>query len=50
MTGTGTRQDETSQVQLLDTGHSATETHVVEIAAALREFLDANFVSPARRE
>jgi pimeloyl-ACP methyl ester carboxylesterase len=38
-----------AQVQFLDTGHFATETHVVEIAAAMREFLDANGVSPARR-
>jgi len=30
-----------AQVELLDTGHFATETHVVEIAAAMREFLDA---------
>jgi pimeloyl-ACP methyl ester carboxylesterase len=28
-----------AKVQLLDTGHFATETHVVEIAAAMREFL-----------
>ena len=27
-------------VQFLDTGHFATETHVVEIAAAMREFLE----------
>ena len=31
-----------AQVQFLDTGHFATETHVVEIAAAMRKFLDAN--------
>ena len=31
-----------AQVQFLDTGHFATETHVVEIAAAMREFLDAD--------
>lgn len=31
-----------ASVQLLDTGHFATETHVVEIAAAMREFLEAN--------
>jgi pimeloyl-ACP methyl ester carboxylesterase len=31
-----------AQVQFLDTGHFATETHVVEIAAAMREFLSAN--------
>jgi pimeloyl-ACP methyl ester carboxylesterase len=34
-------------VQFLDTGHFATETHVVEIAAVMREFLDA--ASVARR-
>jgi len=28
-----------ARVQLLDTGHFATETHVVEIAAAMRQFL-----------
>ncbi len=28
-----------AQVQFLDTGHFATETHVVEIAAAMRQFL-----------
>ena len=32
----------TAQVQFLDTGHFATETHVSEIAAAMREFLEAN--------
>ena len=31
-----------AQVQFLDTGHFATETHIVEIAAAMREFLEAN--------
>ena len=31
-----------ARVQMLDTGHFALETHVVEIAAAMREFLDAN--------
>ncbi len=30
-----------AKVQFLDTGHFATETHVVEIAAAIREFLEA---------
>lgn len=33
-----------ADVQFLDTGHFATETHVVEIAAAMRDFLDANGV------
>ena len=28
-----------AQVQFLDTGHFATETHVIEIAAAMKEFL-----------
>ena len=31
-----------AQVKMLDTGHFALETHVVEIAAAMKEFLDAN--------
>jgi pimeloyl-ACP methyl ester carboxylesterase len=31
-----------AQVKMLHTGHFALETHVVEIAAAMREFLDAN--------
>jgi pimeloyl-ACP methyl ester carboxylesterase len=31
-----------AQVQFLDTGHFATETHVVEIATAMREFLAAH--------
>jgi pimeloyl-ACP methyl ester carboxylesterase len=31
-----------ARVQFLDTGHFATETHVVEIAAAIREFLAEN--------
>ena len=30
-----------AKIQFLDTGHFATETHVVEIAAAMLEFLDA---------
>jgi pimeloyl-ACP methyl ester carboxylesterase len=30
-----------AKVEFLDTGHFATETHVVEIAAAMREFLEA---------
>jgi len=38
-----------AQVQFLDTGHFAIETHVVEIAAAMNEFLEANDVS-GRRE
>ena len=31
-----------AQVKMLDTGHFALETHVVEIAVAMKEFLDAN--------
>ncbi len=33
-----------AKVQFLDTGHFATETHVVEIARAMREFLEANIM------
>jgi len=39
------RKDLTNaQVQFLDTGHFATETHVIEIASAMKEFLDANHI------
>ena len=39
------RKDLTNaQVQFLDTGHFATETHVLEIASAMKEFLDANHI------
>jgi pimeloyl-ACP methyl ester carboxylesterase len=31
-----------AQVKMLDTGHFALETHVVEIATAMREFFDAS--------
>lgn len=31
-----------SGVQFLDAGHFATETHVVEIAAAMKEFFTAH--------
>jgi pimeloyl-ACP methyl ester carboxylesterase len=31
-----------AQVKMLDTGHFVLETHVVEIAAAMKEFFDAN--------
>jgi pimeloyl-ACP methyl ester carboxylesterase len=34
-----------ARVEFLDTGHFATETHVVEIAAAMKEFLSTNSVS-----
>ena len=37
-----------AQVQFLDTGHFATETHVVEIAAAMKEFFETNGVSRRR--
>ena len=35
-----------AKVQFLDTGHFALETHVVEIAAAINEFFDANGIVP----
>src|SRR5579863_9380514 len=34
-----------AQIQFLDTGHFAVETHVVEIAAAMKEFFEANRIS-----
>ena len=34
-----------AQVQFLDTGHFATETHSVEIATAIKEFLGTNGIS-----
>jgi pimeloyl-ACP methyl ester carboxylesterase len=34
-----------AQVQFLDTGHFAIETHVVEIAAAMKKFLETSGVS-----
>ena len=34
-----------ARIEFLDTGHFATETHVVEIAAAMKEFLAGNGVS-----
>jgi Predicted hydrolases or acyltransferases (alpha/beta hydrolase superfamily) len=34
-----------AKVQLLDTGHFALETHVVEIASAMREFFEANGIA-----
>jgi pimeloyl-ACP methyl ester carboxylesterase len=37
-----------AKVQFLDTGHFATETHVVEIAAAIREFLETAGHRPDR--
>jgi pimeloyl-ACP methyl ester carboxylesterase len=38
-----------AQVQFLDTGHFAIETHATEIAAAIKELLEVNGV-PGRRE
>ena len=37
-------------VQFLDTGHFATETHVVEIAAAMKNFLAVNGVGRLKAE
>jgi len=34
-----------ARVQFLDTGHFALETHVIEIAAAMKEFLEANGIA-----
>jgi pimeloyl-ACP methyl ester carboxylesterase len=34
-----------AQVQFLNTGHFAIETHVVEIAAAMKQFLDSNGIA-----
>ena len=39
-----------AKVQFLDTGHFATETHVIEIASAMKEFLDANGIGLRSRE
>lgn len=38
-----------AHVQFLDTGHFATETHPVEIAAAIREFLGSHGIATAMR-
>ncbi|MGB7282600.1 MAG: alpha/beta hydrolase [Candidatus Acidiferrum sp.] len=38
------------QVQFLDTGHFALETHVVDIAAAMQKFLEANGIGRQRKE
>lgn len=38
-----------AQVRFLDTGHFAIETHGVEIAAAIQEFLESNAVSGQHR-
>jgi pimeloyl-ACP methyl ester carboxylesterase len=39
-----------AEIQFLDTGHFATETHVVEIAAAMQKFLEANGIGRRSRE
>jgi pimeloyl-ACP methyl ester carboxylesterase len=39
-----------AKVQFLDTGHFATETHVVEIARAMKDFLSANGIGRRRAE
>jgi len=39
-----------AQVRFLDTGHFATETHGVEIAAVMQEFLEANGVGSLREK
>jgi pimeloyl-ACP methyl ester carboxylesterase len=39
-----------AKVQFLDTGHFAIETHVVEIAAAIKEFFDANRIASSSGE
>ena len=39
-----------AKVRFLDTGHFAIETHVVEIAAAIKDFLDANGIQRRRAE
>jgi pimeloyl-ACP methyl ester carboxylesterase len=39
-----------AEVQFLDTGHYATETHFIEIAAAMQEFLDTNNIGRSNRE
>jgi pimeloyl-ACP methyl ester carboxylesterase len=39
-----------AKVRFLDTGHFAIETHAVEIAAAMKEFLEANGISGEGRK
>lgn len=39
-----------AKVQFLDTGHFAIETHVEEIASAMKDFLDANGIRRQSRE
>ena len=38
-----------AELQFLDTGHFAIETHVVEIAAAMKDFLAANGIGRSKR-
>jgi len=39
-----------AEVQFFDTGHFALETHVAEIAAAMKDFLAANDIGQRRTE
>ena len=39
-----------AKIQFLDTGHFALETHVVEIASAMKQFFEANGISSQRGE
>jgi pimeloyl-ACP methyl ester carboxylesterase len=39
-----------AKVQFLDTGHFATETHAVEIAAAMKDFLETSGLGRASGE
>jgi pimeloyl-ACP methyl ester carboxylesterase len=39
-----------AKIQFLDTGHFAIETHVVEIASAMKRFFEANGISSGREE
>jgi pimeloyl-ACP methyl ester carboxylesterase len=39
-----------AELHLIDTGHFAIETHVVEISAAMKDFLEANGVDQRRAE
>ena len=39
-----------AKIQFLDTGHFALETHVVEIASAMKEFFDTNGIGRRRGE
>jgi pimeloyl-ACP methyl ester carboxylesterase len=39
-----------AKVQFLDTGHFALETHVVEVASAMRDFLEMSGNKPHSKE